>query len=178
MSDHIMGIDPGLGGAMALLVGLSGEVGEKAWVDDVPIIKVGQKREYNVPEMAALVRNRRPHHVYIEKVHSMPKQGVASSFNFGKGFGLWLGIVAALGIPYTLVTPQRWKGKMLDGQAKGKGASRLRATQLFPELAGSLTRVKDDGRAEALLIAAYGRTYERAETETSNRGSTDWHGGV
>ncbi len=146
-----MGIDPGLGGAVAVL-------DTEACVVDVPVIKVGTKREYNVPVMAKLVYGWEPDHIYIEKVHSMPKQGVASSFNFGMGFGLWLGIIAALGIPYTLVTPQRWKGKMMDGQRRGKGDARLRATQLFPELAGSLTRVKDDGRAEALLIAAYGRS--------------------
>ncbi len=152
MSERTIGIDPGLSGAVAVL-----SAGRAAIVFDVPTIAVGKKREYNVPEMADILRCWRPDHVYIEKVHSMPKQGVASSFNFGKGFGLWLGIVAALEIPHTLVTPQRWKGKMLDGQRKGKGDARLRATQLFPELAGSLTRVKDDGRAEALLIAAYGR---------------------
>lgn len=154
MPGRIIGIDPGLGGAVAILGS------REAIVFDTPTITVGKKREYNVPEMADILRCWRPDHVYIEKVHSMPKQGVASSFNFGKGFGLWLGIVAALGVPYTLVTPQRWKGKMLDGQRRGKGDARLRATQLFPELADSLTRVKDDGRAEALLIAAYGRSTE------------------
>ncbi|KKM76262.1 hypothetical protein LCGC14_1382060 [marine sediment metagenome] len=152
MEERIVGIDPGLGGAVAFIMR-----DDLAVVDDVPVIQVGKKREYNAPEMAEILRCWSPDHVYIEKVHSMPKQGVASSFNFGKGFGLWLGIVATLGIPYTLVTPQRWKGKMLDGQRRGKGDARLRATQLFPELASSLTRVKDDGRAEALLIAAYGR---------------------
>ena len=160
MSELIMGIDPGLGGAVA---GIADEV---STVHDVPVIKVGSKREYNVPEMAKLIKDWEiggwgSIHIYIEKVHSMPKQGVTSSFNFGMGFGLWLGIIAGFGIPYTLVTPQRWKGKMLDGQRKGKGDARLRATQLFPVLAGQLTRVKDDGRAEALLIATYGRTYER-----------------
>ena len=52
--------------------------------------------------------------VFIEKVHSMPGQGVASMFNFGKGYGIWIGILAALKISKTLVTPQEWKKEMMS----------------------------------------------------------------
>ena len=102
--------------------------------------------------------------VCIEKQQSMPGQGVSSTFSTGYGFGLWIGILAALGISYTVVRPQTWKREMLRDMAgdtmstgNGKAAARLRAMQLFPSASDQLTRVKDHGRADALLIAEYHR---------------------
>lgn len=89
----------------------------------------------------------------IESVHSMPEQGVASSFAFGVGFGMWLGILSALKIPYTLVTPQRWKKTLMDGMGKDKDASRVVAMRLFPS--ADLHLKKHHGRADAILIAEY-----------------------
>ena len=96
-------------------------------------------------------------HAYIERAQAMPKQGVTSMFNYGKGFGLWLGLLIGIGIPYTLVSPIRWKKVMLPDMAKDKGASLLRAKQLFPQCSAQLQLVKDHNKAEALLIAAYGQ---------------------
>ena len=154
---HIIGIDPGLTGAVAVL--------PEGLFFDTPVasVKKGGKKVYLVAEMVALFLVYRASevpdraHVYIEDVHAMPGQGVSSTFSFGRGYGLWEGIVAALGIPYTLVSPVRWKRAMMDGMGKEKGASRIRAGQLFPRFIGQLTRVKDHGRADALLIAEYGR---------------------
>ena len=161
---HISGIDPGLTGAVAIL--------PEGLFFDTPTASVkkgSSKKVYLVAEMASFIRSfgdsSDPHsHVYIEDVHAMPGQGVSSTFNFGRGFGLWEGIVAALGIPYTLIMPQRWQKEMLAGlPGKDKGASRVRAGQLFPHLANQLTRVKDHGRADALLIAEYGRRQQGAK---------------
>ena len=49
----------------------------------------------------------------VESVHSMPKQGVASTFKFGKGYGEILGILTALGVEIHEPTPQAWKKLML-----------------------------------------------------------------
>lgn len=155
----ILGIDPGLSGAVAYL-GTSPHV---VHVEDTPTLTVvggsGNRREYNLAEMRALLtRYQDISMAYIEKVHSMPGQGVRSMFTMGMGYGAWLGMLAALAIPYTLVTPQRWKKAMLADQAgQDKDASRLRAIQLFPTEARYFARKKDDGRAEAVLIAEYGR---------------------
>ncbi len=106
---------------------------------------------------------RRDIHVCLEHVGAMPKQGVTSSFNFGKSFGVLLGALYVCGLGFTTATPAQWTAKMKDasftGQARKdkKAASRDLARRLFPDLASSLKRVKDDGRAEALLIAAYCR---------------------
>ena len=91
----------------------------------------------------------------LENVHSLPKQGVASSFCFGEGKGMWEGILAAYNIPVELVSPQRWKKEMMDGQGKEKSAARFKAMALVPQLADQLKLVKHDGRAEALLMAIY-----------------------
>lgn len=94
--------------------------------------------------------------VAVELVNAMPDQGVTSMFNMGKGLGIWLGIIAALGLPSVHITPVVWKKAMLTaGSGQDKGASILHALRLFPNAADYLTRKKDDGRAEALLIAAY-----------------------
>jgi len=88
-------------------------------------------------------------------VHSMPKQGVASSFSFGRGLGLWEGLLTGLDLPYQKVTPQRWQGLLLAGQPKGKGSSIVVAKGLFPSV--RMDRVKDHGLADALLLSEYAR---------------------
>jgi crossover junction endodeoxyribonuclease RuvC len=83
----------------------------------------------------------------------MPGQGVASMFAFGKAFGITIGVVSTLGIPSTLVSPVTWKKAM---KVPGKDAARARASQIMPAAAHHWPRVKDDGRAEAALLATYG----------------------
>lgn len=102
------------------------------------------------------IKHFRIYSVAIEQVHAMPKQGVSSMFRMGQGLGLWEGICAGMGLPVELVPPQRWKKAMLSaGGGSDKGVSIARAQQLMPEAAEFLTRKKDDGRAEALLIALW-----------------------
>ena len=153
-----IGIDPGLGGAVAVL----GSDGFADALHDAPVAIVGKKREHVAARMVGILKPYAENSVAaLELVHSMPKQGVASAFNFGRGLGLWIGILAALGIPYDLVTPQRWKGVMMDGMGKEKDAARLRAMQLFPFESDQLALKKHHGRAEALLIAEYRRRHGR-----------------
>jgi len=90
----------------------------------------------------------------IEDVHSMPKQGVASSFKFGRSLGVVEGVIGALLIPYQMVRPQEWK-KHYGLIRKEKDESRRTALKLYPTYAEELKRKKDIGRAEALLIARY-----------------------
>lgn len=96
----------------------------------------------------------------IEDVASRPGQGVSSMFKFGRTLGFPHAIV--LGVrprpAVQFVTPSVWKAK-LGLLNSSKGASREKAINLFPTVASRLTRVKDDGRAEALLLAYYGRKF-------------------
>ena len=95
--------------------------------------------------------------VLLEKVHSMPKQGVASTFKFGERYGFIKGLITALRWPFEYVTPNKWQ-KALSCQTKGdKKISKAAAQRLFPDENLTLDT------ADALLIAEYGR---RDENET------------
>lgn len=158
-TEYFIGIDPGLSGAVAI-ISSDGE----ATIHDTPTTKVksGKKNKNMYVEslMADILRQYAGDNVEVklEKAQSMPKQGVASTFSTGEGYGLWRGILAALRMPYTIVTSQKWKKAMMDGMGKEKSASCYRGQQLFPsvELFGPQGGAKD-GRGDALLIAEYGR---------------------
>lgn len=161
-----VGVDPGVSGAIAFLYPRA------PVVIDMPTlqIKTGKKTK-NMLDAATLAtilgQDIMPMHVYVEDVHPMPKEGTVSSFSFGVSNGIIIGILAAYKIPYTKVTPQRWKKLMLDGMPKDKGASIARALQLFPSLSNQLITkrgAKKDGRAEALLIAVYAKRMEGSPT--------------
>ena len=155
----IFGIDPGITGAVAVIHN------HKIMLFDTPVAVMKKsngknKTDFIAASMADLFQNYNPYaltcHAFLEQVGSMPGQGVSSTFGFGKGYGMWIGILAALNIPYTLVTPQAWKKQFMLGKCD-KDDSRIRAIELFPSCAKELSRKKDIGRADALLIAEYGR---------------------
>jgi crossover junction endodeoxyribonuclease RuvC len=75
-------------------------------------------------------------------------------FSFGRSVGIIEGVLAARQIPVTFTTPQAWQKQ--SGAAKGKDGSRQRVMELFPSQAHLFARVKDDGRADAVLIALAG----------------------
>lgn len=97
---------------------------------------------------------------YLEQVHAMPKQGVSSTFNFGMNFGFIQGVLKAYGIPYELVTPQKWKKEF--SCTSDKNTSIEVCKRLFPNVnlkATERCKKDHDGIAEALLIAEYGRRH-------------------
>ena len=153
-----IGIDPGASGAIAAInpSGIS--------FTDCPTIKTKGKTQPNPTLMATeLKRLATPDSILIiEAVHALPGQGVTSMFNFGMGYGVWLGAIAALGIPHELVTPQQWKKQF--GLGSDKEASRIVALQLFPLASAELKLKKHHGRAEALLLAEYLRRKLTAKT--------------
>ena len=142
----IMGIDPGVSGAVAFYFP---DYPTRISVYDVP--SVG--KEINAPALAQLIKQYKPTICYIESVNAMPKQGVTSSFNFGQAYGCVRGVVAAAGVPTVLVTPRKWKAFFALDSDKEK--SRRLAIMKWPN-GGHFNRKKDDGRAEAALIALYG----------------------
>ena len=158
----IIGIDPGLTGALAVLTA----AGEPVLCIDTPVLTViKNKKTRHEPDRIAMAKalktfvELRPTDrfaVAIEKVNAMPEQGVTSVFSFGMGFGIWLGILASLELPTDLVHPARWKKVMMDGMGKEKDASRIRAKELFGTSV-DLSLKKHHGRADALLIAEYRR---------------------
>ena len=138
----IAGIDPGVTGAI-------GFVGEYATtVFDMPS---------NPQDLADLIKALPTVSLFVvEQSQPMPRQGVVSTFKTGQGYGQILGVLAALCRPYVLVTPAKWKKGM--GLDNDKEKSRALARSLWPTAA--LSRKKDHGRAEALLIAEWWRRQE------------------
>ena len=151
---RVLGVDPGANGALAVHFG-----GRLVDLVDMPTttVKRGSRevREVNAALLGAVVSRMLPlDAAYLEQVGAMPGQGVSSMFAFGRAVGVIEGVLAALEVPVTKVPPQTWQRSMrVRG---GKDGARERAMQLYPADASAFARKKDDGRADASLIAAYG----------------------
>lgn len=145
VNTKVLGIDPGQKGALAFL-GLDGTIRE---LEDMPLLG----KAVNGHLLARLVQGYGPIKMaVVESAHSMPKQGVAGVFTYGVGYGVILGVLAALEIPTTFYTAAEWKRHFRLNN--DKALSRRKATERWPTYADSFKRVKDDGRAEACFIAA------------------------
>lgn len=147
---RVAGIDPGASGAIVLL--LDGEPIE--WTE-MPIMKVGSATRVNPAALADILGTYEPTSVLIEQVGAMPGQGVSSMFNFGHSCGTVMGVLGAMGIPYTLVTPQAWK-KAAGLIGTDKDAARARAIQLWPKWRDLDKKGKGQALADAALIARHG----------------------
>jgi crossover junction endodeoxyribonuclease RuvC len=152
-----IGIDPGLSGAIAFLDVEKGHLS----IRDMPCFEVKRnnkiKREVSpIGVAAAMSLAEQVSRVVLERVGAMPGQGVTSVFSFGRSVGIIEGVLATMVIPIDIVTPQAWQ--KAAGVRGGKDGSRLRACELFPNYAELFARKKDDGRADAALMAWYAAT--------------------
>ena len=166
MTIAIVGIDPGASGAFAFL----DEQGNLVDVHDMPVdlVRVGKsdKRVISPARVVALLEIApKGTQVMMERLIAMPAfnketgrrdktLGAASIGSFFRGGGVIEGACAALRMPLTLVPPAKWKAAV--SCPANKDAARQRAAQRFPSCATAFARKKDDGRAEAALIALYG----------------------
>lgn len=154
-----LGIDPGLDGAIAVLR----QDGTLA-VHDVPTLKAGtgNKRIIDAVRLAhileAIMREGRPSLALMERVASSPQMGVASAFAFGQCTGVLIGALTAQMVPLEFVTPPAWKRAVGIPAGSDKDRSRYRASELYPREAHLWARKRDDGRAEAVLIATVARS--------------------
>jgi crossover junction endodeoxyribonuclease RuvC len=152
-STVFLGIDPGKTGAIAFLFPDFAEVLDTprdeatGAIDPIEMARiVGGVTSFDKTVIAT-----------IERAQAYPKQGVASCFNYGVGYGMWIGVLAAFRVTLFLrVSPSVWKKDMLgDVDRSDKYESIKLARSLFPDV--DLGKKKDAGRAEALLIGEYGR---------------------
>jgi len=158
-----VGIDPGLRGGIAALDARGQAVG--TW----PMPVAGG--EVHAAGLADLLRSLRCRDagqdigpVVLEKVASMPKQGVASTFTFGAGWGMVRGVCAALGISVVLVPPTVWKKRILLGFTHDKAGALQLCASRWPtaDLIPPGCRKPHDGIADALCLAEYGRLVDPA----------------
>ncbi|KAI4308213.1 hypothetical protein L6164_031311 [Bauhinia variegata] len=162
-SEWIVGIDPDTSGAVALLK--SDELGCSAQVFDSPHVQIpvgkGTRKRLDAKSIVQLVRSFNAPigtTAYIEQSIPYPQDGKQGWWCGGFGYGLWIGILVASGFSVVPVPSFTWKNKFeVSGGRTAKDDSRRLASTLFPSLSSMLRRKKDHGRAEALLIAAYGK---------------------
>lgn len=156
---NILGIDPGVGGGMALLS-----------EGNVPM--VASIKNYTEKDIKSMLQvfAMSPCVCFIEKVHAAPGQGVSSMFTFGQNYGFWRGLLTAYEIPFEEVSPQTWQGCIGFKTPRGatyavrKRLLKQRAEQLYPSVPITL------GTADAVLIAEYGRRlYNSRENKNPSR---------
>ena len=138
----IIGIDPGLSGAIAILQNKKVQS-----IFDIPVMSEGKKnkRQLNSALLVNLLKENINKEeevvVVVEQVNAMPGQGVTSMFNFGQTFGALKGICAALELPIFFVRPSKWK-KHFELINSSKDASRTKAIEMYPKLSNQLSKKK------------------------------------
>ena len=151
----IIGIDPGLSGAIAVL-----EHNKVLNIFDMPVMSEGKKnkRQLNSALLVNLIRENIDKNedvsVVVEQVNAMPGQGVTSMFNFGQTFGAIKGVCATLELPIFFVRPSKWK-KHFELINSSKDASRTKVIEMYPTLSKHLSKKKDVNKSDAILIAKF-----------------------
>ena len=162
----IIGIDPGLSGAIAIL-----ENNKVLNIFEMPVMSEGKKnkRQLNSAQLVKLLKENISENeevsVVVEQVNAMPGQGVTSMFNFGQSFGVIKGICSALKLPIYFVRPVKWK-KYFNLIKTDKEASRSKAIQIFPYISSKLSKKKDNNKADAILIASFFNNTFKSETQS------------
>jgi len=155
MTTHILGVDIGVRGAVAIL----DEHGSLADVFDMPTLHDGPKnrRSINAPLLAEIIYKSHAIEAYVELVGPRPMEGAVGAFAFGDSKGVVRGVLAVAAIPTVFITPQVWKRVVgLPPGKDQKDASRSEAIRRWPGHAAQFKRQCDDGRAESALIGVAG----------------------
>lgn len=152
---RVMGIDPGLNGAVACWDGTT------LVSFQMPTVKAASRgREVDWATVRRLMDMliMPAEHAFLERVSSRPGEGVASAFKFGGCYEGLRAMTSFFAVPTTRVTPAQWKRAMRV--SKEKEAAVARANELFPGASDMFRGPRGgilDGVAEAALIAWYGR---------------------
>jgi crossover junction endodeoxyribonuclease RuvC len=149
---RILGIDPGLTGALVML-----EDGQPIEWTEMPTYAVGSGNRVNCAALASWIKNL-PwlDEACVELTGARPGQGVTSMYTFGHACGSVSGVLGALEIPVTMVTPQSWK-KRAGLTLKDKDEARSKAIQIWPHWRDLDKKGKGQALADAALIAKHGR---------------------
>ena len=151
----VIGIDPGLSGAIAIL-----KANKVLNIFDMPVMAEGKKnkKQLNSSQLATILRDNIEENeeiaVVVEQVNAMPGQGVTSMFNFGQTFGAIKGICATLKLPIFFVRPSKWK-KHFELINSSKDASRTKVIEMYPSISNQLSKKKDVNKSDAILIAKF-----------------------
>jgi crossover junction endodeoxyribonuclease RuvC len=151
----ILGIDPGLDGAIAILT----EAGELVAIHDMPTLEDGAKgrRAVNPALFAGIIYASHATLAFCELVGPRPTDSTTGAFGFGRSRGIIEGVLAAAGIPLAMIAPPVWKRAANFAPGKeNKDSARCVAISRWPSQAALFARKGDCDRAEAALIAVVG----------------------
>jgi len=146
-------------GAIAII----SDSGTICGIEDMPVVKVGNRNEINIPRIVAIIRAFNPRIIFVEKMQPLPAKMGGGIANFKRGGHLYLfrAICATLEIPLVEVPPKEWQKAYHFSPKDTKAQSYLVAARMFPDVSffKETARSKKilDGRADACLIAEYGR---------------------
>ena len=138
----IIGIDPGLSGAIAIL-----KDKKVLSLFEMPVMAEGKKnkKQLNSAQLVNIIKTNIEKNediaVVVEQVNAMPGQGVTSMFNFGQTFGAIKGVCAALQLPIFFVRPSKWK-KHFELINSSKDSSRTKVIEMYPSLSHQLSKKK------------------------------------
>jgi crossover junction endodeoxyribonuclease RuvC len=162
-STIILGIDIGLCGGIATLT----SDGDLIDCEDMPCLRDGPhgRPTVNAPLLARIIAVSSASHAYVELINARPGEGPVGAFSFGRSRGCIEGVLGAREVPMTLIMPQVWKREVgiPPGAAGAKNAARAEAIRRWPSKAYMFARARDDGRAEAALIAVAGLQRDRRD---------------
>lgn len=148
----ILGIDPGLSGALAFMDS------HDLLIYDIPTLQIERngksKRQIDLQHLLADLKRWPVSHCYLEMLGTRPGQNSSAVAQTGRGYGQIEMGLAACNIPVTYVAPQVWK-KALQ-VPKDKDGARARASQLLPQWAHNWPLKGHHNRAEAALLSLYG----------------------
>src|SRR5262249_54006976 len=130
---RVLGVDPGIAGAVAVIEivdGIDGTAPKLIDLIDIPVLGTAAKTRVDAIGLRSWIEIHRPDFAGVERAGSMPRQGVVSAFKYGRAVGVVEAVVTCCGIPMVLVEPSKWKRTFhLNSD---KETSRQLAIGLFP----------------------------------------------
>jgi crossover junction endodeoxyribonuclease RuvC len=154
MTALILGIDPDAYGALAFI---NRDTGVLVDVIDMPVLDLKPAKLVDGAQLAAILDEwaTRIGEAYVERQWARPTDPPSFAFRVGHNYGTCCGVIRAHFIKLHNPSPQAWKKDM--GVTSEKDSSRAEASMRFPADCRRWALKKHHGRAEAVLIAAYGR---------------------
>jgi len=151
---RVFGIDSGQKGGLAVVEcdQMDSWVPKLLLTKRMPTLKHGKKRIVDACEVQRALSPLDVDVAIIEQVSAMPKQGVVSSFQFGRSFGAIEAVTFLCVNSVEYVTPAVWKKSMKLSSDKQQSLDMARMK--FGE--NELWKVKaNDGIAEAALLCLW-----------------------
>lgn len=155
-----MGIDPGLTGALAVV----NERKVVLLIEDLP--RHENTKWLDVLRLYEILFNIGGYDLAVlEEIQPLPStgksgiiRGSVATMSLARTYGQILAVLQMFNKPFITIKPSKWKA-YYGLTRKGKEAGRLLAIQKFPDAEPLLKRKKDHNRADALLLALYGKEH-------------------